>query len=40
MVRAIVAAAAAATLASVVAAQQQQNIGFKPLTLSEASYTF
>ena len=39
MVKVFVVLAAAATLASVVVAQQP-NIGFKPLTLSEASYTF
>ena len=41
MVRSLIAlVAAAVVLASVVAAQQQPNIGFKPLTLSEPSYTF
>ena len=40
MVRSFLVGAAAVVLASAVAAQQQANIGFKPLTLSQPSYTF
>jgi len=40
MVRALVVLAVAAAFASAVVAQQPQNIGFKPLTLSEPSYSF
>src|SRR5262245_10643574 len=40
MVRSFLAGAAAVVLASAVAAHQQANIGFKPLTLSQPSYTF
>ena len=40
MVRALVLVAVAAAFASAVVAQQPQNIGFKPLTLSQPSYSF
>ncbi len=40
MVKSLIVAASAVVLASAVAAQQQANIGFKPLTLSQPSYTF
>src|SRR5688572_4386861 len=40
MVKPLIVVVAAVVLASAVAAQQQANIGFKPLTLSQPSYTF